>query len=221
MNTDYLIIPAITLLAAISMVVVADQNIIWNITKTRSTQEKPDSKPDTGGQTVSPARLAFVKTSQLQSSYNDSYTLILEQGPEDIHASGFIGMPVFGIDGIRIATVSDLILSRNHQVTAVVMASGGVFGIGEKRIALPIDELAIAQVSSGNKQRINAALARQDIINAPDVRAKGARFLTVISTTRLINRNDNGDDQVVYRYRYDLNSCPKVLPVMTGDSVYF
>jgi sporulation protein YlmC with PRC-barrel domain len=222
MKKKYLIIP-VTLLIAITMVVAADQNqnTTWNMAENGIPRmQEQGSSPEPGDHATSTAGEPLEKAPQPQNSLNDSLTFILEQGPNDLRVAKLIGMPVFGVDGMQIAHISDLILNPDNQkVTAVVMTSGGIFGIGGKHIALPLDDLDIPQVTTGKKRSATVDLTKQDIENAPELRSKGTGYLTVISTTPLVNRTEKGDRN--YRFRFITNGCPKIQSVNVTDSVYF
>jgi hypothetical protein len=82
------------------------------------------------------------------------------------------------------------------------------------------NDLVIAQVSPGNERRATVDLTKQDIINVPDLRSKGAGFLTVIYTTPFVNRTENGD-LTTYRFRFITDGCPKIQPANVTDVVYF
>ena len=225
MKKKYLIIP-VTLLIAITMVVAADQNqdITWDMAENDVPRmQEQESSPEPGDTTTPPAGVPLEKAPQSQNSLNNSLTFILEQGPNDLRAGELIGMQVFGVDGLLIAYISDLVLNPdNQEVTAVVMTSGGVFGIFGivgKQIALSLDDLVIPQVIPGKKRSATVGLTKQDIENAPELRSKGTGYLTVISTTPLVSRTENGDRN--YRFRFIANGCPKIQPVNVTDVVYF
>ncbi|OGT62703.1 MAG: hypothetical protein A2W69_03605 [Gammaproteobacteria bacterium RIFCSPLOWO2_02_47_7] len=222
MKIEYLIIP-ITLLIAITMVVAADQNTTttWDMADNGIPRiQEQESYPEPNDPTALPTGMPLEKAPRSQNSFSDSLTFILAQGSNDMRASELIGMPVFGVDGIQIADIADLILGPNHQVTAVVMDSGSIMGIGGKRIALSINDLVIAQVSPGNERRATVDLTKQDIINVPDLRSKGAGFLTVIYTTPFVNSTENGD-LTTYIFRFITDGCPKIQPANVTDVVYF
>jgi sporulation protein YlmC with PRC-barrel domain len=222
MKKKYLIIP-VTLLIAITMVVAADQNqnTTWDMAENSVPRmQEQESSHGPGDPTTPPVGVPLEKAPQSQNSLNDSLTFILEQGPTDLRVVELIGMPVFGVDGIQIAHISDLILNPDNQkVTAVVMTSGGIFGIGGKHIALSLNDLVISQITPGKKRSATVDLTKQDIENAPELRSKGTGYLTVISTTPLVNRTENGDRN--YRFRFITNGCPKIQSVNITDSVYF
>lgn len=63
--------------------------------------------------------------------------------PEHRRASGLLGTPVFDVEGTQIGEIDDLILSDDGMI-AVVLAVGGIAGIGEKLVLVHWDQLDTA-----------------------------------------------------------------------------
>lgn len=153
--------------------------------------------------------------SRHQTSITDSLTFIREQGPDDVRASEFVGMPVTGANGAQIGEISDLIMNADYRVTAVVLSTGGIFGIGGKRIALSLNDLVIAQTPSGKERNASVNITRQDIIDAPEFRSKDGGFLTLSSATMPTVRTDDGKI-----YKFVVNTCPGMQTVTAEEKVY-
>lgn len=56
-------------------------------------------------------------------------------------ASKFSGVDIYGVDNVKIGDVDDVILDRQGNVEAIVIGVGGFLGIGEKRVALPFNQV--------------------------------------------------------------------------------
>lgn len=69
-------------------------------------------------------------------------TVRLENG---YRASKIIGAPVYSEQSQQVGTVADLFLSRQNTVAMVVLAVGGVLGVGGKSVVVPMDKLQISQ----------------------------------------------------------------------------
>jgi len=52
-------------------------------------------------------------------------------------ASDLIGHGVLGSNGESVGTVSDVILSRDGRISGYVIATGGVVGVGGRKVAVP------------------------------------------------------------------------------------
>ena len=59
-----------------------------------------------------------------------------------IRASKVIGLPVIGMDHVRIGTIEDVLVDESGRARAVVIGVGGLLGLGEKHVALPFDQVA-------------------------------------------------------------------------------
>jgi hypothetical protein len=81
------------------------------------------------------AGLALPALAQTQGSYITT----LPEGASRV--SKIIGTDVTGLDIRQIGEVKDVVLDRDGRAVAVVIASGGVLGIGEKSVAVPFDAL--------------------------------------------------------------------------------
>jgi hypothetical protein len=68
--------------------------------------------------------------------------LLSEPPAGAMRASAFKGVPVIGMDHVRIGTIEDLLLGPDGRVAAVVVGTGGVLGLGEKKVAVPFDRFA-------------------------------------------------------------------------------
>jgi sporulation protein YlmC with PRC-barrel domain len=58
-----------------------------------------------------------------------------------IRISGIRGTEVIGSDIRRLGTIEDVVLDRSGAVTAVVIGTGGLLGVGEKKVAVPYASL--------------------------------------------------------------------------------
>jgi sporulation protein YlmC with PRC-barrel domain len=91
---------------------------------------------------------------------------VTAQKPGQLRASELIGTPVFDRDGKPIAEISDLVVDGNYQVAAVVVSAGGtLFGLGDRKVALPRYAISIAGTSGVT--RASVTLSEDDLANAP------------------------------------------------------
>lgn len=66
-------------------------------------------------------------------------------------ADDLIGTKVVGPDNEQIAEVGDLVLTQDGKIDAVLIDFGGFLGIGEKRVAVGMDNLDFATDQNGNR----------------------------------------------------------------------
>jgi sporulation protein YlmC with PRC-barrel domain len=77
-------------------------------------------------------------------------------------ASKLIGSRLYANDAV-IGEIEDLLIDRERSaVTAAVIAVGGFLGLGEKRIAIPINQINIA-----GEARFTINMSTEEIKNAP------------------------------------------------------
>jgi hypothetical protein len=59
-----------------------------------------------------------------------------------MRGSKMIGLPVVGMDHVRVGSIEDVLIGDAGKVEAVVIGVGGFLGIGEKLVAIPYDTVA-------------------------------------------------------------------------------
>lgn len=69
----------------------------------------------------------------------DAFLATMPEGASRV--SEIIGTTVIGSDIRRLGEVKDVVLDREGRAAAVVIASGGVLGVGERNVAVPFDSL--------------------------------------------------------------------------------
>lgn len=62
--------------------------------------------------------------------------------PGALRGSKVIGLPVIGMDHVRVGSIEDLLVGAGGRIEAVVIGVGGFLGLGEKLVAVPYDQIA-------------------------------------------------------------------------------
>jgi sporulation protein YlmC with PRC-barrel domain len=97
---------------------------------------------------------------------------ILAQETNMILAKDLIGQAVYASDKSKIGTISDLILSKDGKaVEGFVIGVGGFLGIGEKNVALRMDQLKISPGTNGNLQ-LTMDVKKDELTNAPPFKSR-------------------------------------------------
>jgi len=79
-------------------------------------------------------------------------------------ADDLIGADVTGADDERVGTIDDLIVdAESGRIEAAVLSVGGLLGIGDKLVAVPLSELEI-----GPERDFRIALTREALEQAPE-----------------------------------------------------
>ena len=71
--------------------------------------------------------------------------------PGDLKAEELVGTTVYGANDENIGEISDIVLTQDGKVDAVIIDVGGFLGIGEKPVAVGFDNLAFMTDKDGKK----------------------------------------------------------------------
>lgn len=83
-----------------------------------------------------------------------------------ISANDFIGTAVYGANDARVGEIGDVALTKDGKVDAVVVDVGGFLGMGEKHVALALDNLQFMQDNSGNRY-LYSSLSKEQLQAQP------------------------------------------------------
>ncbi|MBX9465365.1 MAG: PRC-barrel domain-containing protein [Aquamicrobium sp.] len=97
---------------------------------------------------AAPADESMTETDETQTSAIDRSSLN-EVPTGDISAEDFVGTTVYGADDENIGEIGDVILTDDGSVDAVIIDVGGFLGIGEKAVAVGMDNLAFLSDADG------------------------------------------------------------------------
>jgi len=78
------------------------------------------------------------------------------------------GAEVYGSDDQNIGEVSELILAEDGKITQAVLDVGGFLGLGEKRFAVPMEELEILRQQDSNDVRIFISKTEEELKAMPE-----------------------------------------------------
>ena len=88
-------------------------------------------------------------TDETQTGAIDRSTL-QEQPIDQISAEDFVGTTVYGANDENVGEIGDVILSQDGQIDAVLVDVGGFLGMGEKQVALGMDNLQFMADEDGD-----------------------------------------------------------------------
>lgn len=69
----------------------------------------------------------------------------------EIRAEDLVGTTVYGAEDANVGEIGDVVLTTDGKVDAVVLDVGGFLGVGEKEVAVGMDNLAFMTDKDGNK----------------------------------------------------------------------
>lgn len=109
--------------------------------QTAAADQKPaDQASGTDQQTAQAPTATDNATDNTQTAAIDRSTL-KDQPIDQIRADDFIGTTIYGADDAKVGEVGDVVLSQDGKVDAVLVDVGGFLGMGEKEVALGMDNL--------------------------------------------------------------------------------
>jgi predicted outer membrane protein/sporulation protein YlmC with PRC-barrel domain len=89
-----------------------------------------------------------------------------QQGLAGISVENLLGTTIYGRDDEELGNVGDVLFDQNGEIEAVIVDVGGFLGIGEKPVALRIDELDI-QGQEGDQLIVRLNATREELENLP------------------------------------------------------
>jgi hypothetical protein len=77
-----------------------------------------------------------------------------------------IGAEVHNVMDEEVGTIADLVMDEDQKLVGVVLSVGGFLGIGDKWVAVPVDEITFP--SDDQPARLRVAVTEEQLGNAPD-----------------------------------------------------
>ena len=97
---------------------------------------------------------------------------IMTQPDDTLLTRDFVGQTVYQPDDTKIGSISDLLLSKDGKnVQGFVIGVGGFLGIGERSIALKMEQLKITPAADGAVKLV-MDLKRDELGNAPAFKSR-------------------------------------------------
>lgn len=123
--------------------------------------------------------LVMIMAGSAYSAQMGNYTAT----PQDVEASDFIGSRIYATQAMPandtvaagaekdwddVGEINDVILGRDGQIKAVVLGVGGFLGIGEKNVAVPMQDVKFVKNGDGADDFFLVVNANKDVLtNAP------------------------------------------------------
>lgn len=123
--------------------------------------------------------LVMIMAGSAYSAQMGNYTAT----PQDVEASDFIGSRIYAADTMPasdtvavgaekdwddVGEINDVILGRDGQIKAVVLGVGGFLGIGEKNVAIPMQDVKFVKNGDDVDDYFLVVNANKDVLtNAP------------------------------------------------------
>jgi sporulation protein YlmC with PRC-barrel domain len=136
------------------------------------------TKTNPDGTTAQPPAASTDTTTQPPAASTDTTTTpstdtATGQMPADMDmksaflASNFIGQTVYSAANENIGEINDLVMTKEKGAVVAIIGVGGFLGIGEKDVAIPIEQVSVAREQNSNNLRLTVNATREQLEAAP------------------------------------------------------
>lgn len=121
-----------------------------------STAEAP-AEPAPDATADAPAMPAPDSTAEAPAATDDTTTAAIDRSQltevpaGEIRSEELVGTTVYGADDANIGEIGDVVMSQDGKVDAIILDVGGFLGVGEKEVAVGMDNLSFMTDKDGNK----------------------------------------------------------------------
>ncbi|MEQ1954168.1 PRC-barrel domain-containing protein [Mesorhizobium sp. CN2-181] len=115
-----------------------------------TTAQAPADTTTTPADQTAQAPAEATATDQTKTGAIDKSTLT-EMPAGDIRSEDLVGTTVYGANDANVGEIGDVVLTQDGKVDAVIIDVGGFLGVGEKEVAVGMDNLAFMTDKDGKK----------------------------------------------------------------------
>ncbi|TPI65868.1 PRC-barrel domain-containing protein [Mesorhizobium sp. B2-8-9] len=130
----------------------------WLVAKTTKDELKAQPNFDTKPYDTAAAPTAQTTNGQAANGKTDTTSTasidkssLTEMPSDKISAANLIGTNVYGADDAKVGEIGDVILTGDKKVDAIIVDVGGFLGIGEKKVAVAMENLKFMTDKYGNR----------------------------------------------------------------------
>ncbi len=87
---------------------------------------------------------------------------------DTVEADELEGAPVMSRDGENIAKVSEVLMTEDGSIEAIVVNVGGFLGIGSKPVEIPFDEVTLQTNDEDDEMSVIIPMSEQDLEDMPE-----------------------------------------------------
>ncbi|PJI84493.1 PRC-barrel domain protein [Yoonia maricola] len=88
--------------------------------------------------------------------------------PEDLTTEDLTGAPVFGVNDEEVGEIGELLVTDNGKLDRAVIDVGGILGLGEREVAVSLDELTILRMDDGDDVRVYIDASQEALEQQPE-----------------------------------------------------
>ena len=132
---------------------------------TRTVEIETAEATDTAPAAATMEREVLVRPQVMTEGYADVAT-------NELTVDDLTGKRIYGVDGEDVGEIADLVLGSDGQtIERAVLDIGGFLGLGERRIAVPLDELQFTRNADGD-MRVFIQATQEQLENQPEYAAE-------------------------------------------------
>jgi PRC-barrel domain len=120
-------------------------------------EDQPAAEPAEEEEAVPPAEMAFIEVQDEAQFLAD----------EEV-----IGKHVVNVMDEQVGSIADLVMDQEQKLVGVVLSVGGFLGIGDKWVAIPVDQIDFP--TDEQPARLLVAVTEEQLKNAPDFMTREA-----------------------------------------------
>jgi hypothetical protein len=118
--------------------------------------------------TTAPAEPAVAKDEQ--PSPPAMRFLEVQDATQFLAVEEVIGKDVVNLKDEKVGTIADLVMDQDQKLVGAVLSVGGFLGMGEKWVAVPVDQIDFP--AEDQPARLLIAVTEEQLKNAPDFRTR-------------------------------------------------
>lgn len=93
---------------------------------------------------------------------------LTQQAPDQISANTYIGQKLYNANNDNVGSINDLIMKKDGGIVAAIVGVGGFLGIGEKNVAVPMENIAVSQNPEGSDMKLTTTETAESLKAAPE-----------------------------------------------------
>ncbi len=130
---------------------------------------EPAAEPATDGEMVDPAAPTMAEGDrEMMTAPEISMDGYEAAKAEELTADDLTGAAVYGVNDEEVGEIGELLLTDDGQIDRAVIEVGGFLGLGEKAVALTMDELTIMRPDDGSDFRVYVDSTEEALENQPE-----------------------------------------------------
>jgi sporulation protein YlmC with PRC-barrel domain len=150
------------------------QQMEQNLQQEGATEQAPVKVPDQPAMTEEqPTGQSTEEVAEEEKPAPEQVSFMTVQEDAQILASDeVIGTEVHNINDEKVGSIADLVMDQDHKLAGVVLSVGGFLGVGDKWVAVPVDQIELPK--GDQPARLMVAVSAEQLENAPDFITKAA-----------------------------------------------